>query len=80
MRIDIGPTVKLRPRDTILLASDGLTDNIQIDDIIEIMRKGPLSRAMDSIIRLAHYRMINESKLQPNKPDDLSVILFRKPY
>ena len=80
MRIDIGPAVKLRPRDTILLASDGLTDNIQIDDIIEIMRKGPLSRAMDSIIRLAHYRMINESKLQPNKPDDLSVILFRKPY
>ncbi len=80
MRIDIGPAVKLRPRDTVLLASDGLTDNIQIDDVIDIMRKGPLPKAMKSITRLAHYRMINESNLQPSKPDDLSVILFRKPY
>ena len=80
MRIDIGPAVKLRPRDTVLLASDGLTDNIQIDDVINFMRKGPLARAMESMIRLAHHRMINESKLQPSKPDDLSVILFRKPY
>ncbi len=80
MRIDIGPAVHLRPRDTILLASDGLTDNIQIDDVIDIMRKGPLPKAMESITRLAHYRMINESKLQPSKPDDLSIILFRKPY
>ena len=80
MRIDIGPAVKLRPRDTVLLASDGLTDNIQIDDVIDIMRKGPLAKAMESMIRLARHRMINESKLQPSKPDDLSVILFRKPY
>jgi serine/threonine protein phosphatase PrpC len=80
MRIDIGPAVKLRPRDTVLLASDGLTDNIQIDDVINIMRKGPLVKALESMIRLAHHRMINESKLQPSKPDDLSVILFRKLY
>jgi serine/threonine protein phosphatase PrpC len=80
MRIDMGAAVKLRPRDTILLASDGLTDNIHIDDIIDIMRTGPLHRAMESMTRLARHRMINESKLQPSKPDDLSVILFRKPY
>ena len=80
MRIDIGPAVQLRPRDTVLLASDGLTDNIQIDDVVEIMRKGPLAKAMESMIRLAHHRMISESTLQPSKPDDLSVILFRKPY
>ncbi len=80
MRIDIGPAVKLHLRDTVLLASDGLTDNIQIDDVIDIMRKGPLAKAMESMIRLAHHRMINESKLQPSKPDDLSVILFRKLY
>ncbi len=80
MRIDIGPAVRLRPRDTVLLASDGLTDNIQIDDVIDIMRIGPLAKAMASMIRLAHHRMINESKVQPSKPDDLSIILFRKPY
>ena len=80
MRIDIGPEVKLGPRDTVLLASDGLTDNIQIDDVINIIRKGPLGNAMESMVRLAHHRMVNESKLQPSKPDDLSVILFRKAY
>ena len=80
MRIDIGPAVKLRPRDTVLLASDGLTDNIHIDEVINIMRKGPLDKAIESMTRLAHHRMTNESKLQPSKPDDLSVILFRKSY
>ncbi len=80
MRIDIGPAVKLEARDTVLLASDGLTDNIQIDDVINIIRKGPLRNAMESMVRLAHHRMVNESKLQPSKPDDLSVILFRKDY
>lgn len=80
MRIDVGSTVKLRPRDTVLLASDGLTDNIHIDEVIDMMRKGPLGDAMQSMTRLARHRMINESKLQPSKPDDLSVILFRKPY
>ncbi len=80
MRIDIGSAVKLRPRDTVLLASDGLTDNIHIDDVINIMRKGPLPTAIESMTRLARHRMTNESKQQPSKPDDLSVILFRKPY
>jgi len=78
MRIDIGPAVKLGARDTVLLASDGLTDNIQIDDVVNIIRKGPLANAMESMVRLAHHRMVNESKLQPSKPDDLSVVLFRK--
>jgi len=80
MRIDMGPAVKLRPRDTVLLASDGLTDNIHIDDVINIMRKGPLDRAIESMTHLARHRMTNESKLQPSKPDDLSVLLFRKPF
>ena len=80
MRIDIGSEVKLRPTDTVLVASDGLTDNIHIDEVINIMRKGPLDKAVESMTRLAHHRMTNESKLQPSKPDDLSVILFRKPH
>jgi len=80
MRIDIGAEVKLRPRDTVLLASDGLTDNIHAHEIVEMIRKGPLTDAIDSICSLARRRMSVESKHQPSKPDDLSVILFRKPY
>jgi serine/threonine protein phosphatase PrpC len=78
MRIDVGASVELRPRDTVLLASDGLTDNLHMHEIIELARKGPLPRALDSIAGLATRRMTVESMHQPSKPDDLSIILFRK--
>ena len=43
MHIDMGIDVKLKPRDTILLASDGLTDNIHVQEIVDMIRKGPLA-------------------------------------
>ncbi len=80
MRIDMGTEVKLKPHDTVLLASDGLTDNLHVHEIVDMIRKGPLPGATDSISSLARRRMSVESKHQPSKPDDLSVILFRKPH
>jgi serine/threonine protein phosphatase PrpC len=80
MRIDMGTGIRLNPRDTILLASDGLTDNVHIHEICEIIRKGPLREAASAIAGLAWRRMTVETMHQPSKPDDLSVILFRKPY
>ena len=77
--IDIGAPVQLSQWDTVLLASDGLTDNIHFDEIIDIIRKGPLNKALGAITRRATRRMTVESKTMPSKPDDLSVILFRKP-
>jgi serine/threonine protein phosphatase PrpC len=79
MHIDVGAMLELQHRDTVLLASDGLTDNIHFDEIIELVRKGPLDKAMDSIVHCAIRRMTVESKNLPSKPDDLSLILFRKP-
>ena len=78
MRIDIGAEVELRPRDTVLLASDGLMDNVHVDEIIERIRKGPLEAAAERVIALARRRMAGIAPGQPSKPDDLSVILFRK--
>ncbi len=80
MHIDIGAEIRLSPRDTVLLASDGLTDNIHVHEITDIIRKGSQTIAMKSISSLARKRMSGESKHQPSKPDDLSVILFRKLY
>jgi len=80
MRIDIGTEVKLRPRDTILLASDGLMDNVHLEEIIQRIRKGPLDEAVACVISLANHRMAGESEGQPSKPDDLSLLLFRKLY
>ena len=80
MRIDVGAETKLRPRDTILIASDGLTDNVHIHEIIDRIRIGSINDALDSVIGLARRRMGSNSTEQPSKPDDLSLILFRKPY
>lgn len=80
MRIDMGAEVQMRPRDTVLLASDGLTDNLHTHEITAMIRKGPLPEVMDSLISLAKRRMTVESTHQPSKPDDLSIIVFRKPY
>jgi len=80
MRIDMGAGIRLNPRDTVLLASDGLTDNVHVHEITELVRKGPMTDAVNTMIALARRRMTVETIHQPSKPDDLSVILFRKPY
>ena len=79
MHIDVGAPVLLSKRDTVLLASDGLTDNLHFDEIIELARKGPLDSAMKAIVDRAGHRMRPDSDTLPNKPDDLTVMLFRKP-
>jgi len=79
MRIDVGAAVELDQRDTILLASDGLMDNVHVDEIIEFVSKGPLSEAVLSVVAQAEQRMKNARDGEPSKPDDLSLILFRKP-
>ena len=78
MSIEIGSPVKLGARDTVLLASDGLMDNLYVDEIVEIVRKGPLPDAADELVRRAVERMMQTSGDEPSKPDDLTVILFRK--
>ena len=80
MHIDVGATVELKPRDTILVASDGLTDNIHSEEIMNLMRAGPIEQALEAIVDLARERMVVEMEDQPSKPDDLSIILFLKAY
>ncbi len=77
MRIEIGPPVKLDRRDTVLLASDGLMDNLYLDEIVEIVRKGRLSDAADELVRRTVERMTQSAGDEPSKPDDLTVVLFR---
>jgi serine/threonine protein phosphatase PrpC len=79
MRIDVGAGVELRPRDTVLVASDGLTDNVHLDEIIEHIRKGDLAESAATLVELAEQRMSGAASGQPSKPDDLSLIMFRKP-
>ena len=78
MSIDVGATVKLKPRDTILVASDGLMDNVHVGEIIECIRKGVLKSALSSLTQMASQRMAAAGTAEPCKPDDLSIILFRR--
>ncbi len=78
MRIEIGATITLSPHDTLILASDGLTDNLYQDEIIELTRKGKLTNAVSKIVEQARTRMIEPKPDQPSHPDDLSVILYRQ--
>ena len=45
MRVEVGPVVKLALRDTLVVGSDGLFDNLFVREIVELVRKGPLQKA-----------------------------------
>ncbi len=78
MTIDVGATVEMKARDTVLVASDGLVDNLHTAEIIEAIRKGPLAAGIATVTTLADKRMVAPEPDEPCKPDDLSVILFRR--
>jgi serine/threonine protein phosphatase PrpC len=78
MRIEIGSELPLAPRDTLLLASDGLTDNVLQEEIIAAACQGPLDRAVNRVADLALKRMRGEETGAPSKPDDLTALLFRR--
>ena len=77
MRIDIGPAIRLKARDTVLLASDGLFDNLYLSEVVERIRKGPLDEAVGNLVDLALTRMMEAVAPKPSKPDDLTLIAFR---
>lgn len=78
MRVEIGPALDLATNDTLLLASDGLFDNLFFDEIVELIRVGPLPRAADRLVAAARARMAGEGgDGRPCKPDDLTIVLFR---
>ncbi|WP_166668827.1 PP2C family protein-serine/threonine phosphatase [Thiohalophilus thiocyanatoxydans] len=77
MNISLGSLITLAPRDTLLLASDGLFDNLYYEEIVALIRKGPLRSAARRLVELAHHRMACRDNAQPCHPDDLSFILYR---
>ena len=63
--------------DTLLLASDGLFDNLYQDEIVEIALKESLADAASQLADLARERMKGLDPAQPSKPDDLTFIIYR---
>lgn len=77
MHIDVGPLVKLSKRDTVLLASDGLVDNLTLEEISRRAKRRKIGNAIRGLTRDATQRMLHPRPEIPSKPDDLTVVLYR---
>ena len=76
LSIAFGATLPLAQHDTLMLATDGLTDNLRQSEIIEIIRKGKLAECGRLLASTARARMGSDAG--EGKPDDLTFILFRR--
>jgi serine/threonine protein phosphatase PrpC len=77
MRVEISGALKLALRDTVLVASDGLSDNLHVDELVELARKGPLEGVAERLASMALDRMRTPRETLPSKPDDLTFLLYR---
>jgi serine/threonine protein phosphatase PrpC len=77
MRIEVGQWRRLARRDTLLLATDGVFDNLHLTRIINLVRKGPLAAVADSLAHEVRQRMERPTGDQPSKPDDATFVLYR---
>jgi serine/threonine protein phosphatase PrpC len=77
MRIEVGASRTLSPRDTLVLASDGLSDNLHVEEIGEHVRTGALREACEALASAARRRMYVPEEGEPSKPDDLTLVAYR---
>lgn len=78
MHLQISSSLPMALRDTLLIATDGLFDNLRRDEIVELVRKGPVSEAATALSAEARRRMQNPRHGEPSKIDDLTCLLFRR--
>jgi PPM family protein phosphatase len=77
MRIEVGPTLSLAMRDTTIIASDGLFDNLAITQVVELLRKGRLGDSAGKACQLARAQMEGKNG-GAFKPDDLTLLALRR--
>jgi len=77
MRIEMGIPRKLARRDTVVVGSDGLFDNLTTEEIVNVVRCGELGSAAGELAKFCVQRMKGEIP-GPSKVDDLSFCLLRR--
>jgi len=78
MRLEIGPRIELAKFDTVVMASDGLRDNLALEQVTEITRKGSLDKSLDRLAKSCRSAMLTELASKPGHPDDLTIITLRR--
>lgn len=77
MRVEMGASVRMAQRDTLLLASDGVLDNVQRNDLIDLIRAGALRRKAAQLQERIAATMEGNNPALPEHPDDATALLFR---
>ena len=78
MRVEVGSPVALEEGDTLVVASDGVTDNLRLGELVELARGGSLERAGRAVVEASRARMDDpEAADAPSKPDDPTCLLYR---
>lgn len=78
MHVEMGSRRKLALRDAVLVASDGVLDNLLQEEIVALLRSGSVAKAAARLAGLARQRMTEPKEGQPHKPDDLTLIAFSR--
>lgn len=78
MHIEVGPTRPLCPRDSVIVGSDGLFDNLHLDEVIQLGKSGKLLDRITKLTNQATARMTFVESNAPGKPDDLTVLIFAR--
>jgi serine/threonine protein phosphatase PrpC len=78
MHVEMGSSRRISGRDGLLVASDGVLDNLHMDEIVALLRTGTAGEAARKIGALAGERMAAPLTGKPHKPDDLTLIVFSR--
>lgn len=76
LHVSVGALIPFAAHDTLLIATDGLTDNVGKRRIVELIRNGSLEACSKTLTDMARRRMAGRSKTA--RPDDLTLILYRR--
>ena len=78
MSVEIGVPLELAQRDTVVIASDGLFDNLLSEEIAALACTGSVASACAALAAAANSRMAGAMPGQVGKPDDLTLLLYRR--
>jgi serine/threonine protein phosphatase PrpC len=78
MHVEMGSGRRLSDRDGLLVASDGVLDNLLLDELVGLLKSGPAEKAAAKIAELASERMREPRDGKPHKPDDLTLVVFSR--
>ncbi len=78
MHIEIGSPIELAKRDTIIVSSDGLTDNMFVKSIVKQVKSGDVVASASQLASTCRKNMVSEiQKDRLPHADDLTVLIYR---